>query len=270
MKHTLLPLALMAALALPAAASEPVWPDLAQDLYGTRPLLDGTEHIAIDTPYRTTEDARTHVKATLAAPPGRLWGRVEVILDDNPMPVSAVFDFKAPQPRFTFDVTMRINGPTPLHVVGETTDGQLYVADTFVKTSGQGACAAPPGTDPDVALATLGQMRIAITDSAVSRVQDRLAALTARNRQVDLEISHPSHSGMQMDQISLLFIPLRYVETVDIDLDGGGYVEMTGSISLSENPRVSLSVPGRTQAVDVTMTDTDGTVSHAQATLPGY
>jgi sulfur-oxidizing protein SoxY len=73
-----------------------------------------------------------------------------------------------------------------------------------------------------------------------------------------------------MDQISLLFIPLRYVETVDIAVDGGGYVEMTGSISLSENPRVSLSVPGRTQAVDVTMTDTDGTVSHAQATLPGY
>ena len=73
-----------------------------------------------------------------------------------------------------------------------------------------------------------------------------------------------------MDQISLLFIPMRYVENVEIDLDGAGYVDMTGSISLSENPQVSLSVPGQTQQVDVTMTDTDGTVTHASKTLPGY
>ncbi len=87
---------------------------------------------------------------------------------------------------------------------------------------------------------------------------------------MDLDISHPSHSGMQMDQISLLFIPMRYVERVDIDLDGAGFVEMTGSISLSENPRLGLAVPRSTQSVDVTMTDTDGTVTTAHKTLPGF
>ena len=57
---------------------------------------------------------------------------------------------------------------------------------------------------------------------------------------------------------------------MDIDLDGGGYVEMTGSISLSENPRVGLAVPQNTQSLDVTMTDTDGTVSHAHKDLAGF
>ena len=75
---------------------------------------------------------------------------------------------------------------------------------------------------------------------------------------------------MQMDQISLLFIPMRYVETVEIDLDGAGYVDMTGSISLSENPRVGLSVPTQSQSVDITMTDTEGTVSHLHRSLAGF
>ena len=109
-----------------------------------------------------------------------------------------------------------------------------------------------------------------IEETVGGSATEKLSALSLRQRRLDLDISHPSHSGMQMDQISLLFIPMRYVENVEIDLDGAGYVDMTGSISLSENPQVSLSVPGQTQQVDVTMTDTDGTVTHASKTLPGY
>lgn len=73
-----------------------------------------------------------------------------------------------------------------------------------------------------------------------------------------------------MDQISLLFVPMRYVETVDIGLDGAGYVSVTGSISLSENPRIGISVPGGAQSVDVMMKDTDGTVSNLHKDLTGY
>ena len=165
---------------------------------------------------------------------------------------------------------MRVNGPTPMHVLAETTDGRVFVAETFVKTSGQGACAAPPGTDPAAALATLGEIDIQVANGLPGMADGAINRLETRLSKLDVDISHPSHSGMQMDQISLLFIPLRYVEQVEIDLDGVGYVEMTGSISLSEDPRVGLSVPRDTQSVDVTMTDTDGTVAMAHKTLPGF
>lgn len=253
------------------AADDPYWPDLSADLYGGRMLLNGADVIAIDHPYRTPDDGRTQIAAHVVAPEDALIGKVSLILDENPMPLSAVFEFETALPRFFFDVTMRVNGPTPLHVVAETTDGRLFVVESFVKTSGQGACSAPPGTDPDEALATLGRMEIGVgTLPLDAETGDLLASLSGREMTVDVDISHPSHSGMQMDQISLLFIPMRYVEHLDIDLDGGGYVEMTGSISLSENPTVSLSVPGATQSVDVTMTDTEGTVTTAHKDLPGY
>lgn len=269
MTHRILSTALAGLLALPAFAGGS-WDNVKTELYGDRNLKDGSDMIAIDAPYRTRDDARTQIAAQVAAPRGLSIGKVTVILDENPMPVSAVFELDKPQASFYFDVTMRVNGPTPLRVVAETTDGQLFVSDSFVKTSGSGACAAPPGTDPEMALATLGNMTLDVGSAVPTLSATALANLEARLRKLDVDIQHPSHSGMQMDQISMLFIPLRYVETVEIDLDGGGYVDVTGSISLSENPRVSLSVPGSTQTVDVTMTDTDGTVSHEHKRIAGF
>lgn len=253
-----------AIVAFPLHAGE-AWDAVKEQLFGDRSLRDGQQIIAIDAPYRTQNDARTDIAAFVAAPSGLNIGKVTLVLDENPMPVSAVFELDTPQPRFFFDVTMRVNGPTPLHVIAETTDGQLFVADSFVKTSGTGACAAPPGTDPVEALATLGNM-----DLTVGAGGQALAGLDLRQRRLDVDIQHPSHSGMQMDQISLLYIPMRYVEDVQIDLDGAGYVGVTGSISLSENPRLGMSVPRKTQSVDVTLTDTDGTVSTAHKKLAGF
>ncbi|MGB3243366.1 MAG: quinoprotein dehydrogenase-associated SoxYZ-like carrier [Sulfitobacter sp.] len=256
--------------ALPALASGEAWESIQFQLYGERPTLSGERIIAIDAPYRTQNDARTHIAAQIIAPEGAELDKVTVVLDENPMPVSAVFDLDQQQRSFFFDLTMRINGPTPMHVIAETTDGRLFVSETFVKTSGSGACAAPPGTDIAEALATLGNMQIEVTGTMAPTQINQVDALLNRLNRVDVDISHPSHSGMQMDQISLLFIPLRYVESVDIELDGGGFVEMTGSISLSENPTIGLAVPQRTQSLDVTMTDTDGTVSHAHKDLAGF
>ncbi|WP_135506780.1 quinoprotein dehydrogenase-associated SoxYZ-like carrier [Roseovarius aestuariivivens] len=269
MKKQFFGAALVSLFAFPASAGE-AWDNLRSQLFGERPLKAADHVIAIDAPYRTQDDARTQIAAQIVAPRGLRVGTVTVVLDENPMPVSAVFALDDPQASFYFDVTMRVNGPTPLHVVAETTDGQLFVAETFVKTSGQGACSAPPGSDPEAALASLGNMTLDVGSAVPLLSADALASLEARFRKLNVDIQHPSHSGMQMDQISLLFIPLRYVEKVEIDLDGGGYVDMTGSISLSENPRVSLSVPGQTQSVDVTMTDTNGTVSHEHKRIAGF
>ncbi|WP_298976715.1 quinoprotein dehydrogenase-associated SoxYZ-like carrier [uncultured Roseobacter sp.] len=267
MKHLGLTAAFLCCTALPALASNEAWDSVKEQLYGERAMLSGEGIIAIDAPYRTYDDARTDLAAQIKAPPGAQIAKVTVVLDENPMPVSAVFDLETPQPGFYFDITMRVNGPTPMHVVAETSDGRLFVSETFVKTSGQGACAAPPGTDPEIALATLGQMNI---DVAGTVQGGKLTSLASRLSRMDVDISHPSHSGMQMDQISLLFIPMRYVENVEIDLDGAGFVDLTGSISLSENPRLGLAVPQSTRSVDVTMTDTSGAVSHVHKDLAGF
>lgn len=251
-------------LATPALATDPAWPDLREEIFGTRTLQNGVDHIAIEAPYRTPNDLRTDIGAFVKAPTGLNVGKLWVILDENPMPVSAVFEFDQPLPAFYFNITMRVNQSTPVHVVLETTDSQLFVADAMVKTSGTGACSAPPGTDPELALATLGEMDLSVSSLPPADL------MSGTDVQMDVDISHPSHSGMQKDQISLLFIPMRYLDNVDVDLNGQGYVGMTGSISLSENPTVSLSIPRSAQYADVTITDTDGTESKTHKDLGRY
>lgn len=263
-------------LTTPTFGFEPSWPDLREALFGDQFLTPAGSVIAIDAPYRSQMDARTQVGATVTAPQGRMLESITVILDDNPMPVSAVFTFDQPVPQFFFDVTMRVNGPTPLHVIAKTTEGQLFMAESFVKTSGQGACAAPPGTDPALALATLGNMVIEVSefDDIPELLQTSAlmpgASPRDKGKRMDLDLRHPSHSGMQMDQITLLYLPARFVQDIAIDLDGAAFVKVTGSISLSENPQISLSIPSSTGAIDITMTDTDGTVATAHKTLPGF
>ena len=255
-------------LAAQGQAQEGSWPDLRAQLYDDAYLMQAGDTIRIDAPYRSTEDARTDIGARITAPVGQALDSVTVILDENPMPVSAVFHFAQPVDRFDFGMTMRVNGPTPLHVVSGTEQGQFFVAESFVKTSGQGACAAPPGTDPELALASLGQIGI---DLPAPSADDLLAALpdATATRPMTIDISHPSHSGMQMDQISLLYIPARFIDTITVDLDGQPYVTITGSISLSENPRITLSIPATARVADVTMTDTDGTRTSMHAILQG-
>lgn len=255
-----------------SAAEDDPWPAIREQLYGNRPIAPGDGTVSLEAPYRSANDARTVIGATLAAPDGQSIRAVTLVLDENPMPVSAVFHLSRPMARFAFEATVRVNGPTPVHVVAELTNGELVSTEGFVKTSGLGACAAPPGSDPAIALATLGDMTIDIGHEprGSSSLLGEFSRLRNQQASLNLGISHPSHSGMQMDQITLLFIPMRYVETISIDLDGQSFVEVTGSISLSENPEFRLSIPAATQVVDVTMTDTSGTVSRKTQRLTNY
>jgi len=272
--------ALTLALALSGTALSPVmgaqseaWEDIRHALYEERVLRSGADFIELLAPYRSENDTRTIIGAKLRAPFGAKIEKVTLILDDNPMPVSAVLTFKDPQAEFAFETTMRVNQSTPVHLVAEMTDGEAYVVETYVKTSGLGACSAPPGTDPEEALATLGQMNLQIAELSdgltVTDIMRKIDGKGSR-RELSVGVSHPSHSGMQKDQISLLFIPMRYVSDLDIDLNGAPFVGVDGSISLSENPELKLSVPSTTNSATVRMTDTDGTVTEATTNLRLY
>ncbi len=254
-------LAMALAAAAPAGAGE-AWDDISALLPAAGAAEPAGALIALDAPYRTFSDRRTVLGAEVRAPEGEALARVTLVIDENPMPVSASFALAQPAQRFAFEGTFRLDRATQVHVLAETVSGAAFVAEAFVKTSGEGACAAPPGTDPEEALATLGQMEVTLEPAAAGMS-------TAEAGRAAIDISHPSHSGLQMDQVSLLYIPARYVERVQVDADGAPWLDMTGSISLAENPRLTVSVPPGTGRVAVTLTDSEGTVTRAVGALPG-
>ena len=93
---------------------------------------------------------------------------------------------------------VRVNAYTDIHAVAEAADGTLYVTKQFVKAAG--GCAAPAAKDPEVAARQMGQMKLRQFAAADG------SAESARH-EAQLMIRHPNNSGLQKDQVTLLYIP---------------------------------------------------------------
>ena len=247
------------------------WDDISILMFDKARAFDvaTTDTVALHTPYRASDDRRVTIGAAVSLPDGQLIDKVYLVIDENPMPVSAVFKMERPTSDFSFDMTMRLNGPSGIHLVVETADGKLLVSEGFTKTSGLGACAAPPVNDPAVALKTLGQMKLALAPADPAAVKTRLVSLAngsadPAQQPVRAEVSfrHPSHSGLQMDQITLLYLPARFIETVKFATDDKPMFTMTGSISISEDPALSVVLPAGAGTLTVDMADTEGAAFH--------
>lgn len=252
--------ATLLALALPAAATAgEAWDELRPMIYGERPIARAVGSVALTAPRRASDDREVPIAAEVALPEGEAIRAVSLIIDENPVPVSAVFELAEPRRAFSVLVNMRLDGPSPVRAVVETADGRLLMAERMVKTSGLGACAAPPVTDAEAALATLGEMEFfpAGGGGALAALSGGGDGAEARAR---LEIRHPSHSGLQMDQVSLLHIPAHFVEAVEVWQGGESSFRMAGSISLSEDPEIEFSLEPGAEPVRVRVTDTEGNV----------
>ena len=233
-----------------AAAADAAWPWIRDEAFAGRTIEEGAEGVRLLAPRRTENDRAAPLGLAADLPMGETIRRMTLIIDENPMPVSAEIEMLRPTRAAAFGFTMRMNGPSPVRAVVETGDGRLLMQDAMVKTSGVGACAAPPGVDEAVALATLGQMEL---EAGTPDAADAPARLSLR-------VSHPSYSGLQMDQVTLLYTPMRYVETIEVWADDTALFRITGSISYSENPAFSFDRPEGAKTLRVRVTDSDGEI----------
>ncbi len=86
-----------------------------------------------------------------------------------------------------------------------------------------------------------------------------------------LDISHPNLTGLQLDQITLLYILPRYVEKVAIEQGDEKLMTIEAGISLAENPSVAFDyVSNGAKKMQIEAQDTDETVfRHSLQINPG-
>ena len=73
------------------------------------------------------------------------------------------------------------------------------------------------------------------------------------------DLNHPNHTGMVLDPVTLLYIPLLMVEHVEARQGDDLVFEMTGSITLAQNPTVTFDyVTNGATEMTVTTRDTSG------------
>jgi sulfur-oxidizing protein SoxY len=224
--------------------------DIKPAIFGERAILDGRTILSIKAPYRPEDIRAVPFEVEAGFKDGRTVKAVTLIVDNNPSPVAAAFKFGPGRANVGLAIKFRLNQQSDVRAVVEASDGTLYMTGQLVKfPGGQAACSAPPSTPPEESAANMGKMTLA---------EVAVGAVSTINQRVRLDLSHPNHTGMVLDQITLLYTPLKMVKELAVRQGDETVFEMEGSIALNENPTIEFDYR-RTGAATLTVVarDTD-------------
>jgi sulfur-oxidizing protein SoxY len=221
-----------ASAASPASAG-PAWDEVQAHVFGGRAMQDAGEVVQLSAPNRPLDQRAVPIAIEAKLADGRTIRSVTLIVDENPTPVAAVFGIGGKRDHLKLATTLRLNAATDVRAIVEASDGTLYMADRFVKfAGGQASCSAPPMGDPKEIAANMGRMTF--------QALGKRAAATEITPSARIAVSHPNHTGMVLDQLTLLYVPLRIVTDLEVVQGEERVFAMKGSMTLSQNPSIDF------------------------------
>ena len=210
----------------PDPEASAIWQKVRADLFATRPIAPGDDVLALEVPARAQDGAVVPltIRARFPQSAERSIDKVWLIVDNNPSPIGAAFQFTRASGRADIETRIRIEQYTHVRAIASTNDGALYMASRYVKASG--GCSAPLGPDAAAGQANLGKMRL-LVDPPAQPGQPALARLM---------ISHPNASGLAMDQSTRTYASPHFVRSIEVRQGGELVLRADLDFTISENP----------------------------------
>ncbi len=249
----------LAALIATAAAAQTApdsWSDLKTQLFNEARIAEDDAFVSLDAPPRAEDAALTPVKMTIHMPKGdaRRVVKLSLVIDENPMPLAGEFTLGPKADVASIATRVRVNAYTNMRLIAELSDGSLHMTKAYVKAAG--GCSAPASKSPDEAKANLGKMKLRVIDDAASGRGDFVVMLR-----------HPNNSGLQMDQITRLYTPARYVDHFAVYQGDDLIFSVEGGISISEDPNFRFDF-ARSDAKTLRIEASDIDNAHFKASWP--
>ena len=234
-------------------AAEPpddeLWPRLREGLFGTRAIEeDGGGRLELQLPDRAADAGTVPLGIRLRSLPGDpKLQRLFLVIDKNPSPVGAIFEFGGPRREVDVETRVRIEDYTWVRVIAEREDGSLIGTKRYIKASG--GCSAPAGKTLSERIAGIGRMKWRIDQPQVP----------GGDAMVQLLIRHPNDSGLAMDQLTRLYDPPMFVSNVKVTRGSAIVFAAQVDFTISENPAFRFNLPpGGEGDLRAEITDTDG------------
>jgi len=239
----------------PLAHAEGTFDVIRTSVFGTQAILDGHGIVTMSVPTRPEDIRAVPFTIDAAFKDGRTVKSVTFVIDNNPSPVAAAFKFGPGRDHVGLGIKFRLNQQSDARAVVEASDGKLYMVHELIKfPGGQAACSAPPSTPADQIAANMGKMKLA-------EVATPGASSSAATPRMRFDLAHPNHTGMVLDQITLLYTPLKMVSAISVRQGEESVFDMEGSIALNENPTIEFDYKRNgASSMTVMATDTDGSV----------
>ena len=237
----------------------PFLPDLARAFFNDAPIQEDQSLVTFEAPARAEDAALVPMSFSAKPPEGdpRRVVKLTLVVDQNPVPLAAAFTLGEKAGDTRISTRVRVNSYTNVRVVAELSDGSLHMATRYIKASG--GCSAPMVKSMDEAMAALGQMKFRILPPTPETPNEAL-----------LIIRHPNNSGLQMDQVTRLYTPARYVDKLRVYQGDDLVFSVEGGISISEDPNFRFDFArGAAKTLRVEAGDIDNAHFHAEWPLSG-
>jgi sulfur-oxidizing protein SoxY len=210
--------------------SEETWNNIKGDIFRDRQILDGSGLVTLDAPRRAEDSAVVPIgmRVNLRADDKRTLKSLTLVIDENPAPVAGTFTIGPHAGVTSISTRVRVNSYSYVRLVAELSDGQLYGVKTFVKASG--GCSAPAASNADATKSLIGQMKF-------RRFQQEADGLP----EAQIMLRHPQNSGLQMDQLTRLYIPPYFIENLKVYQGDDLVLAMDGGIAISEDPNIRFN-----------------------------
>ena len=210
------------------------WRDLKAAIFDDRPTEPAGDALALVAPARALDAAAVPISLSLSAEAAPRVRSLHLVIDENPAPVAAVFRAGPAGDLRALSARVRVDAYTLMHAVAELEDGRLLETAQFVKAAG--GCSAPVGTDLRAARERMGRMRLTMPEGPPAGAE--------RAVPVQIAVSHPNLSGLQIDQLSRLSIPAEFVRTLRVLYRGAEVLRVECDISIAENPTFGFALAG--------------------------
>ena len=210
--------------------SEETWNSIKGDIFKDRPILDGSGLVILDAPRRAEDSAIVPIGMRVNFPGDdkRTLQSLTLVIDENPAPVAGTFTVGPRSGVTSISTRVRVNSYSYVRLIAELSDGQLYGVKSYVKASG--GCSAPAASNADATKSMLGQMKFRT-----------FRAETDALPEAQIMLRHPQNSGLQMDQLTRLYIPPFFIDNLKIWQGDNLVLTMDGGIAISEDPNIRFN-----------------------------
>jgi len=234
-------LILVGSLNLRADANPDLWPYIQERMFEDAEIVEA-DFIKIDGPKRAASGAQVPVNIKLTATEGIHIQKIHLIIDANPTQHAATYHLTDKTQSLDLFTRIRMETDSFVRVVGEDTEGNLYMSKVAIRASG--GCS--------------GYMDI--HDPALTKDLGKILVKTKEDF-ITTRIKHPNFSGLQKDQDSGGYIPEWIVRQIRYDFNGERILAVENDISISQDPYLKFKfVTNDKGTLTVSATDTKSTI----------
>jgi sulfur-oxidizing protein SoxY len=199
---------------------------LKNQYFAGKTIAESNDVIELEAPYRAEDPALVPLKIVSKVPQTQdsYIKKILVLVDKNPFPFVGEFELTPDSGKADLAMRIRVNTYSYIRAIAEMNDGRLVMTKKFVKASG--GCSAPIGADLDASMKRLGKMKFRLDEGA----------RTAEPNLVQLLISHPNITGMQMDQMTRFVKKSHFIEQLKVTFNGKPVLTAKTDIAISSDP----------------------------------